>query len=181
MSKLTTWSGSGYQEYNEKNEWYTLSKYIESARKVMGGMIDTDPASCYEANLTIKASTFYTQRDDGLTKQWYGNVWINPPFVGGLSAWMEYLLNQYKIGNVQQAVALYPAASGVLSTKWFHALLKYPMCIPFRRMTFSPRGERKKQHPPFSCLLSYLGDGDYRFISEFKKYGDIITKVRDEA
>ena len=46
-------------------EWYTPSRYIESARRVMGS-IDLDPASCEKANRTVKAGTYYTVEDNGL-------------------------------------------------------------------------------------------------------------------
>jgi ParB family chromosome partitioning protein len=62
-----------------ENEWYTPIKYIESARLVMG-TIDLDPATSVIANEIVKAKTFYTKEDDGLTKSWFGNVWLNPPY-----------------------------------------------------------------------------------------------------
>src|SRR2546430_17584816 len=63
----------------KSNEWYTPSKYIETAREVLGS-IDLDPASCELANRTVKADKYYTKEDDGLSKEWHGNVWLNPPY-----------------------------------------------------------------------------------------------------
>jgi ParB family chromosome partitioning protein len=183
LSKIAIWSGNKFPEYNPKNEWYTRKIYLAAAREVMG-CINTDPASCEEANKNVKADVFYTQSQNGLCRNWYGNVWMNPPFVGGLSAWLMYLIRQYEIGNVKQAIALYPAASGVLSTEWFHKLLDYPLCIPHRRIVFQTHdvdGDAYKpiswQHPPFSCVFSYLGDRGNEFVRVFSRFGDIVGKI----
>jgi hypothetical protein len=47
------------------------------------GVIDLDPASCEEANCTVKAQTFFSRKENGFTRAWYGRVFLNPP--GGLS------------------------------------------------------------------------------------------------
>ena len=71
------------------NEYYTPSRFIESARKVMGG-ITLDPASCAIANKTVKADTFYTKEDNGLILPWSGKVWMNHPFSKGELACKKY-------------------------------------------------------------------------------------------
>ncbi len=60
-------------------EWYTPSWITDLASELMGG-IDLDPASCEIANRTVGAKHFYTKEDDGLTKDWFGNVFMNHPF-----------------------------------------------------------------------------------------------------
>ena len=60
-------------------EWYTPQDYVEAARFVLGA-IDLDPASAPRAQEWIKAKTFFTEQDDGLTKEWRGRIWLNPPY-----------------------------------------------------------------------------------------------------
>lgn len=63
-------------------EHFTPHDVVEAARELMGG-IDLDPASCAAANKYIRATTFYTQRRNGLKRRpWSGRVFLNPP--GGL-------------------------------------------------------------------------------------------------
>jgi DNA N-6-adenine-methyltransferase (Dam) len=66
-------------KFTGNQEWYTPAKYIALAREVMGS-IDVDPASNAIAQETVQAATFYTVDDDGLTKEWRGRGWLNPPY-----------------------------------------------------------------------------------------------------
>ena len=66
-------NNSGNQEH------YTPRRFTDSARVVMGS-IDLDPASNEVANSWIQANTFYSLENQGLDKEWTGNVWMNPPY-----------------------------------------------------------------------------------------------------
>lgn len=46
---------------------------------------DLDVAACDESHL---ASKFFKKADDGLTKQWRGRVWCNPPF-SDIGPWVQ--------------------------------------------------------------------------------------------
>jgi len=72
---------SNIQHSSESAEHYTPVRIVDPSRELMGG-IDLDPASNGAANKYIRAIKFYTKRRSGLTKQWYGRVFLNPP--GGL-------------------------------------------------------------------------------------------------
>jgi len=63
-------------------EYYTPTEIIEAARVVMGN-IDLDPASCDFANETVLAKKYYSKLDNGLSKEWHGNIWMNHPFGKG--------------------------------------------------------------------------------------------------
>lgn len=67
---------------SESNSHYTPASVIARARFVLE-RIDLDPASCEEANRTVRAARIFTESDDGFTKPWSGRVFCNPP--GGWS------------------------------------------------------------------------------------------------
>ena len=53
------------------NEWFTPARIVDAARAVLGS-IDIDPASCVQANQTVRAKTFYDKEHDGFTQVWEG-------------------------------------------------------------------------------------------------------------
>lgn len=88
------------------NESYTPLKYIESARLVMGG-INLDPASNDYAQSKINADEYFTKENDGLDKDWKGNIWLNPPYAHPLIRdFIDKLVAEHKNGNCKQAVLL---------------------------------------------------------------------------
>ena len=98
------------------NEWYTPAEYIEAAREVMGS-IDLDPASNEYANKTVKASTYYTEETNGLDKEWFGNIWMNPPYSTALiKEFAEKLSNS----TFKQAIVL---VNNATDTAWFKLLM----------------------------------------------------------
>ena len=58
------------------DEWYTPRWIIEAL-----GPFDLDPCSPLPDKRPYDiAPTCYTEKDDGLTKDWKGVVWMNPPY-----------------------------------------------------------------------------------------------------
>ena len=56
------------------DEWYTPIELINSL-----GEFDLDP--CAPINpLWQTARTMYNKENDGLSKEWFGRVWLNPPY-----------------------------------------------------------------------------------------------------
>lgn len=103
------------------NEWYSGPDVIDFARKVMGS-IDTDPATSYIAQEHIKAQTWYTKEDDGLTLPWYGNVWCNPPYSrGDVDGFVDKAIEECYNGNAAQILMLVNSAT---DTAWYHKLLE---------------------------------------------------------
>ncbi len=59
---------------NSSDEWYTPKYIIDSL-----GDFDLDPCAPIEP-IYRTAKTMFNKNDDGLTKQWQGRVWLNPPY-----------------------------------------------------------------------------------------------------
>lgn len=63
---------------HESKEWGTPEYYIHKVRMVFGDQIDLDPASCALANETVGARVYFSKENNGLTQDWFGEVWLNP-------------------------------------------------------------------------------------------------------
>ncbi len=162
---------------SESNEWYTPAKYIEAARQVMGG-IDLDPASCELANKTVQAGTIYAIEDNGLTKEWVGRVFLNPPYGregqdSNQALWTAKLLAERKTGRIEQAVLL---VNAVTDRSWFQPLWDFPICFTDHRIRFyGPTGEGGS--PVVGSAFVYFGPSPSLFYLAFAQFGVIATRL----
>ena len=81
------------------------------------GTIGADPVGCEVAQKIVKATTFFTVKDGGLTKEWIGNVWLNPPYHRDLGPmFIDKLLIERLAGRTTQAIML---TNNSTDTDWF--------------------------------------------------------------
>ena len=158
-------NNSGNQEH------YTPVRFTDSARVVMGS-IDLDPASNIVANEWIKASTFYTKENQGLDKEWRGNVWMNPPYDSkSLKPLIDKLLHE----SIEQAVVL---TNNNTDTKNGQRLLQWAsaICLVSGRVRFiKPDGSENKS-PLQGQIIYYKGHNVNNFKKEFSKHGVVYIK-----
>lgn len=154
------------------DERYTPAYIVAAAREAMGG-IDLDPASSELANRVVRATTFFTREDDGLSRPWHGRVFLNHPYGRGQNArWADKLVEEYAGGNIIAAVAVMP---NDLNNAWFYdRLITYPICYPRGRVEFwSPT------HGGRGCMwgsvLVYLGPFPALFRLAFRHIG--VVKI----
>lgn len=151
-----------------KVEFWTPQPIIEAARKTMG-WIDLDPASCFEANQRVKAESFFTEADDGLSKLWHGNVWMNHPFSREYNAkWINKLVGAYKVGNVAQACCITFAST---SEAWFRPLMDYPQCFLSPRTNYITPDGKVFRGVTKGSVVTYMGQWLGAFRSHFKGLG----------
>ena len=122
-------------------ERYTPASYIEKAREVLGG-IDLDPASCEYAQRTVRADKYFTVEDDGLSRDWFGRVWLNPPYHRELAPlFINKLLEQIDECRIASAIVL---TNNSTDTAWFQAASAActAICFTTGRIRFEvPNGE----------------------------------------
>jgi len=149
-------------------EYYTPPELIEASREVMG-TIYLDPASSHKANLTVRADQYFTEDQNGLTQDWFGNVWLNHPFSRTNNPlWINKLMDEFNKGNIYQACCITYACT---SEKWFKPLLHYYQCFLSPRTNYYlPDGSVKKGVTKGS-VVTYLGPNTERFAKVFSQFG----------
>lgn len=167
---------------SESEEWYTPHEIIEGVRWFLGG-IELDPASCWAANQWIKADRYYTEADDGLSKEWKANtLFLNPPYgksgaKSNQDIWARKLESEYYKGNVKEAILLSKCVPAYI---WWERLFRlWPVCFIEERVEFlrlSGQGEIiSKGRAKAGTNLWYLGRSVYGFIEAFSCFGRVIT------
>lgn len=147
-------------------EYYTPPEIIEAARQVMGS-IDTDPASSFGANKIIKAKNIFTVYDNGLFRQWLGNVWLNHPFERGKNhLWVNKLIAEYELNNTEQACCITYAST---SEKWFQPLFDYPQCYLSPRTNYLTADGKIKKGVTKGSVVTYLGNNIHKFKIVFEE------------
>lgn len=192
---------SSHQLINQTSgevEYYTPVEIVEAARRVMG-RIDLDPASSENANKIVKASTFLSAQNDGLSFPWHGKVWMNHPFgraekaceivctntkqthvhhdydYHGNAAWINYLEREYLSGRLIESCNITFACT---SEAWFQPLIKHPQCYLTPRTNYRlPDGSIKKGVSKGS-VVTYFGSNVEAFAREFRKFGTIKVEYR---
>lgn len=157
-------------------ENYTPSEYIEAVRSVMGG-IDLDPASNGFAQKTVKAKTFYTEKEDGLEQEWTGRVFLNPPYNSGvIDRFVEKLVSTFESHNgIKSAILL---TNDNTDTAWFHraANRASAICLLRGRINFY-----KEDGPPTSPTngqtFFYFGNETAKFRKVFGAFGLIVRVI----
>jgi ParB family chromosome partitioning protein len=172
VENMTTSAPEAYtrQIYTGENEWFTPPRYIEMARTVMGG-IDLDPASHVLAQKTVQSTTFFTAQDNGLSQDWFGRIWLNPPYSKAtMEPFIMKLLKELENGRVSQAILL---THNYTDTGWFHAAAQAcaEFCLPRGRIAFQAPSGDEATSPVHGQVFFYFGQDSHRFRQMFGEIG----------
>jgi phage N-6-adenine-methyltransferase len=159
-------------EFTGEFEWYTPAEYIEAVREALSA-IDLDPASSDKAQETVKAASYFTIADDGLSKEWRGRVWLNPPYSRGMiSQFITKLVGDYSSGAVQSAILL---THNYTDSTWFRTAQEAcsAICFTDTRIKFNcPDGDVCS--PTQGQAFFYYGPDPERFADVFEAVGFVV-------
>lgn len=128
------------------DEWLTPPWILHSL-----GSFDLDPCAP-ETRPWPTASTHITQTQDGLAAQWFGRVWLNPPFNRyQRPRWMA------KMASHGNGIMLIPAATETDSFKrWVWGAAHAVLFLDRRPHFYDISGEQAKANSGCSiCLVAY--------------------------
>jgi hypothetical protein len=92
----------------ESDEWYTPPEIFEALRL----QFDLDPCSPGKSHW-VPAKNVFTKKDNGLTREWRGLVFMNPPF-GGRNGHIPWLVRFFDHADGIAIVRSYT------SSAWWH-------------------------------------------------------------
>ncbi|AWM07726.2 DNA N-6-adenine-methyltransferase [Bradyrhizobium symbiodeficiens] len=162
-----------------ETEWYTPAHIIHLARSALE-VIDLDPASCARAQIAVKANAFFTKADNGLTRPWHGNVWLNPPYAQPyIEQFADKMVAELRAGRVKAAIML---THNYTDTAWFQKLIPIASAICFTRGRIrfqAPDG--RLASPTQGQALFYFGNRAERFAEVFSELGAVMPHSRSAA
>ena len=136
---------------NENDEWYTPSWMF----RALGVEFDLDPCSPGVPPSSVPAKRHLTKADNGLSAEWSGSVWLNPPF-SGKRPWYARLVEH---GN---GIALMPARTETHDLQDYMSAAQALLFLKGR--IYFERGHRPGANgrgvtttPPFGIVLCAYG------------------------
>lgn len=119
-------------------EWYTPAWVF----RAIGLTFDLDVASPHDMETAVPAAKKYTVFDNGLSKPWFGRVWMNPPYGPETGQWMK------RMAAHNNGIALVFSRT---DTSWCQEAMKSANAILFLagRIEFVPG--RENQHKKARC------------------------------
>ncbi len=170
--------GTDVHFLKESDEWYTPADFVELVERALGGEegddtpIDLDP--CAEDGKRVPAKAHFTEDDDGLSREWHGRVYMNPPY-SQADRWVKKLLQEYAEGRTTAAVVLVAART---DTEWYALLREFPRCEVKGRIKFNDATGSPRHSAPFPSVAFYLGPDTEAFVRAFKERGQVLTPWR---
>ncbi len=90
--------------------WYTPDDFFKRYDAIYGFQLDV----CATAE-NAKCARYFTKEDDGLSQEWGGVCWMNPPYGRTIKEWMRKAYESSLTGAT--VVCLIPART---DTAWWH-------------------------------------------------------------
>lgn len=156
----------------ENNEYATPPKIWRPLSRAVGGF-DVDP--CSGAEPVPLAPTQFTKEDDGLSKAWHGNVFVNPPWStnGDGSAkhdWLRKARNEANREAVDRVIVLIPSDTG---STWCHEHVFAADAVCFvgpGRIPF----EGGDRNPSFALVIAVFGLVDDELADALHTLGAVV-------
>jgi phage N-6-adenine-methyltransferase len=130
---------------SKTDNWATPQDYFDSINAEFAFTIDV----CASPE-NAKCRRFYSRSENGLTQEWQGVCWMNPPYGREISKWVKKAYDSASSGVV--VVGLLPART---DTAWFHDYIYDKAEIRFIRGRLKFGGS--KWSAPFPSMLVIWG------------------------
>lgn len=149
-------------------EWYTPRWVFDC----LGIEFDLDPSSPHDMDSEVPAKTKYTLFDDGLKKDWFGTVWLNPPYGKETPLWIHRMIDH------GDGIALVFSRT---DTIWCQAAMKAATAMLFiaGRIDFIPgiENQHKKSRSGAGTVMFAFGERGSQALKRMSDRGIFITQA----
>ena len=133
---------------SQKDSWATPQDFFDKLNKQFHFDIDV----CASKD-NAKCKKYFTIKDDGLSQEWRGVCWMNPPYGREISKWIKKAYESSKENNTI-VVCLVPSRT---DTKWWHNYVMKSSLIWFIKGRLKFNGH--KNSAPFpSAVIIFNGE-----------------------
>jgi len=159
-----------FVQKSKKDVWQTPEELWKPIDK--RNTIKLDP--CAGTNTSI-GEINYTHKDNGLTQDWTGTVWVNPPF-SQKKKWMKKAKDEIK--NCETIYIITPDSTDVKS--WWHGQLanfcEWVWFSEGRINYVDPEDGEQKTGVSFGTSINIAGSLDNDVKKWFDKNGDLMKR-----
>jgi phage N-6-adenine-methyltransferase len=134
---------------SDKHDWETPQELFEKLDREFHFTLDV----CAVPE-NAKCTHYFSPTDDGLSKEWTGVCWMNPPYGREIGKWMQKALHESEHGVT--VVCLVPART---DTEWWH---KYAMQGEIRFLRGRLRFQGANSTAPFPSAIVIFRDQWWR-------------------
>jgi hypothetical protein len=168
---------AGRKNNSPTKHWNTPPKIVSAVKDFFGGRIDLDPCSNEHSMVGAKVSF---GKPHGLTQDWFGRVFCNPPYGRNsedgtsLLDWTNKAAETFLARN-NEIIMLLPVAT---NTRHFYRIWETAQNICFlkdSRLKFWIDGKEDKKGAPMACCLVYWGREDEKFLRDFAVLGKCVV------
>lgn len=169
-------SNTRHYSLSRKDNWETPQETIDWIVDGLGH-IDLDPCASPNTNHGL-CNCRLEDGGDGLQRDWYGNIFLNPPF-SYKKEWLAKLEAELEAGHVKTAVVITPDATDTKS--WWHEYVaehaEY-ICFRYGRLDFVDPDGDDGPGATFGTAFSVYGDVPQRLVENMKDVGHVVKTIR---
>lgn len=179
--------GSPFRKGNGSTQWFTPPMLLDPIREALGGEITLDPASCDEAQVTVRARRYYTVEDNGLTKPWRAaRVLVNPPYghsaengaASSQGQWAKKALEEYDAGRAKKIVLVVRPST---EAEWWWKLWRFPVVFVRGRVSFIPGPGSSYTRPTIGTGLICIGIDPEHVVQTLGHLGRVVLPTGDDG
>lgn len=157
-------------EHPQSDEKATPPAFFAPLAEAVDGF-DVDPAAGAESEPL--ADVTYTIEDNGLTEDWFGTIWLNPPY-SNMIPWVQKIIAEMSTDRVETVLLL---CKGDSSTNWWQKAAQEAALISAvdHRLQF----EGTDYSAPFPVHLMVFGDIPPALVDALAEHGLLLGEIED--